>query len=112
MRSVPAPKTHPWWRLWFSGAFDRETVFRRVLADRLEAAYEPGGYVFGDALEYALCIRERVPVKGFRALWDMAAFVSQDLRLTMPQYERITAAIFGRSAAGLDEEFRRNVNAG
>ena len=64
MRHVPTFKSRPWWRLWFSGAFDRETVFRRLLADRLEAAYEPGGYVFGDALEYALCIRERCRSKG------------------------------------------------
>lgn len=66
-----------WWRLWFSGAFHLETIFRNVVADEIEKA----GGTRSDYRENPDILRNGGRVPYSVPMTDLCARVYQDLRM-------------------------------
>lgn len=94
MRQMPDQSSRRWWRLWRSGAFARDRVFFRLLAERLEEAKQTHPWYFERDDPGKVRRGERLATHT-RGIHDMAAYVAQNLNLPRKVYERCTAALFG-----------------
>ncbi len=103
MRQMPKRFSRKWWRLWWSGATDRNVVMRSLLLERLKERV--GDYCHGQ--DYEILRSTGQLASGIsRASHDLFFAVCHDLRMTRKQVHRAVWFLGIEKAKWLPEDYR------
>jgi len=109
-QKMPVIWSRRWRKLWFSGAIPYDVVFFNKLADELQRYKNEGDkspeqayFHNNDSMDDVSLVRSGSRLPAFsRGLMDLAARVSQDLRLPWKAYLRLTEQLFGKPSPEIE----------
>jgi len=108
MQQMPPEFSRKWWRLWYSGAIDREKVFFKILARELIVRKTTCPLYYMENEDDVF--HGRRLSDWTRGFLDLSAVVRQDLNLPWGKYEACMTKLLGKTASEADKIWREGKN--